>query len=275
MKYSAWDKIDYGEIWLQEMGFYDADPAGRKVNDRTEEAFWEGIAPQYAQTNNLFRSVPGLGDAILQLLDEDDVVWEIGSGSANFTIPVAQKVRWVLGIEPSAAMLAAARARIHAEGIENVSFVQKKWEDFSSSEGADVVLSINSFYRIRDIHAALDKMTQYAARRCIVVRSVSRSPLFAICKEAGIPYRCCKDYILMPNILWQQDIAAHVRYISKESTKRYESMEDVCKEFPQGITPQEMRTLQELFLSRAEKDHNGYIYPFRSKFVIMRWDRDR
>lgn len=275
MKHSAWDNIDYGEIWLQEMGFYDADPAGRKVNDRTEEAFWEGIAPQYAQTNNLFRSVPGLGDAILQLLDEDDVVWEIGSGSANFTIPVAQKVRRVLGIEPSAAMLAAARARIHAEGIENVSFVQKKWEDFSSSEGADVVLSINSFYRIRDIHAALDKMTQYAARRCIVVRSVSRSPLFGICKEAGIPYRCCKDYILMPNILWQQDIAAHVRYISKESTKRYESMEDVCKEFPPRITPQERRMLQELFLSRAEKDHSGYIYPFRSKFVIMRWDRDR
>ena len=36
-------------------------------------------------------------------------------------------------------------------------------------------------------------------------------------------------------------------------------MEEVRRNFPQGITPQEMLTLQELFLSRVEKDDSGYI----------------
>ena len=65
--------------------------------------------------------------------------------------------------------------------------------------------------------------------------------------------------MLIPNILWQQDIAANVLSLCKENTKRYESMEEVRRNFPQGITPQEMLTLQELFLSRAEKDDSGYI----------------
>lgn len=254
-----WHTIDYGKIWLEEMGFCDADPEGRQLNDRTEEAFWENVADKYAQTNNLFRSVPELGATMLQLLDANDTVWEIGSGSGNFTIPLSKKVTHILGIEPSAAMLVAARKRIHTEGIQNVSFTQKKWEDFSSSERASIVLSINSFYRIRDIHAALHKISMYAKWRCIIVRSVSRSPFFEICKEANISCHWCKDYMLIPNILWQQDIAANVLSLCKENTKRYESMEEVRRNFPQGITPQEMLTLQELFLSRAEKDDSGYI----------------
>ena len=267
-----WKNVDYNHLWLEEMGFYDSNSEGRLVNDQIEETFWEGVAEGYSQTNNLFRTISGLGDAIFGLLQKDDVVWEIGSGSGNFTIPMSQRVAHVLGIEPSKAMLAAANKRVREELIYNISFLQSKWEDFSSKEAADVVLSINSFYRIRDISEALHKMSMYAKRRCIIVRSISRSPFFEICQKANISCHWCKDYILIPNILWQQGVAANVSYLTRSSTKRYKNMDEVYRHFPGDISTEEIGILEDIFLSCAVKDGDGYVYPFLAQFVIIWWD---
>ena len=54
-------------------------------------------------------------------LTGDDVVLDLGCGTGQLTVPLAERVRAVIGMDPSADML--ARARAGAEGVGNVSWL--------------------------------------------------------------------------------------------------------------------------------------------------------
>ena len=91
---------------------------------------------------------------------------------------MAANVQNVLGVEPSFSMLKSCRQRLEQENVKNVSLIQSKWEEFYSDKLWDVVVSVNSLYRIKDIVVALNKINHYAKRRCIIVRSIIRLPVY-------------------------------------------------------------------------------------------------
>lgn len=64
-------------------------------------------------------------DAVVALLDlrPDDRVLDLFCGLGNFTLPIARRVAWTIGMEGEAGLVARAQANAERNGIHNVEFL--------------------------------------------------------------------------------------------------------------------------------------------------------
>jgi len=280
MKRELLANVDYNKIWLNEMGWNDQSENSRLCNDEVEEAFWEKRAPHYSLTNNLYSGIPIIGKQLLKLIDKDSFVLEIGSGSGNFTIPIAEKASKVLGVEPSKAMIRTSNERVKNTNLKNIEFINCKWEEYIQETIADITVSVNSFYRIKDIELALKKMDLSATKRCIIVRSIIRPKLYELYEGHNIAYRKCNDYIMIPNILWKMGICANINYLPQKCKYTYSSIEEVKNELKQDINEEtylkDGHKLIEAFNNIAVEDTNHqYIYESNVCYTLIWWNKNQ
>lgn len=68
---------------------------------------------------------PGFAEVLAQALrlDAGDVVADVGCGTGQLTIPLAGRLRAVVGMDPEPAMLALARQAATVQGLANVSWL--------------------------------------------------------------------------------------------------------------------------------------------------------
>ena len=137
-----------------------------------EEAFWRHYSPNYDERSPLAQRADALIGDLLPLLQPDDRVLEIGSGSGSFTRRIADHVGEISAVEPSAAMRSAFVRRWEEERSGAPPRLWPcRWEE-APELAADVVFGCNAFYRMEDIAAALAKMHRCATRCVVLVQSV-------------------------------------------------------------------------------------------------------
>ncbi|MCX6687345.1 MAG: methyltransferase domain-containing protein, partial [Methanoregula sp.] len=87
-------------------------------------------------------------------------VLDIGAGPGTLAIPLAPLVKEVTAIEPGEGMVAILNDHIRKNGINNISCIQKRWEDVDSARDLagpyDLVIASLSL-TMHDIRAALEK----------------------------------------------------------------------------------------------------------------------
>jgi len=96
---------------------------------------------------------------------------DIGAGTGAFAIPLARQVKKVVALEPAPAMLEVLRRRVEAEGISNIEFLCREWEEVSpEAEGLagrfDLVFA-SLTPGVRDV-ATLEKMMVCSRRWCFL-----------------------------------------------------------------------------------------------------------
>ncbi len=101
-------------------------------------------------------------------------VIDIGAGSGHFAIPLAQKGYSITAIEPSSAMAAIFKEKIHGHEFEtNITIDQYRWEDWRGQSPAKraremtAILCAYSIYGITDIQSGIEKMLRFS--RTIVI----------------------------------------------------------------------------------------------------------
>jgi molybdenum cofactor cytidylyltransferase len=125
------------------------------------------------------------GDDLLDLLSSlaaPGETWlEIGAGAGRYALPLALRVRTMIALDPSPAMLDALRASAREHGISNIRTVEARWpvdpRDGPSLPAADVALIANVGHDVEPIGSFLDAM-EAAARRCVAVL-MDRQPAVA------------------------------------------------------------------------------------------------
>ena len=140
-----------------------------------EVAFWAARAGRYDERNSLARSAPQVVQRVTQLVAPGASVLEIGAGTGEFTLPVARRAGPVTALDLSSHMLGALREKARQAGVENVTLVEADWEETDLAPH-DVVLAVNSLYRLREPRQALEKILRCASQRGILVRSVGANP---------------------------------------------------------------------------------------------------
>ena len=84
-------------------------------------------------------------DFLLENLEQDYTVLDIGAGTGRFAVPMAKVAREVTAIEPSSSMSAFLLENAAAEGVSNIRLVEAGWEDVEV-ERHDVAFCSHAMY---------------------------------------------------------------------------------------------------------------------------------
>lgn len=124
-----------------------------------ETRFWDRIAPGYAKRPVADQATYARKlDITRSCLTPEMEVLEFGCGTGSTALLHAPYVKHILGLDFSAQMIEIARDKARAEGIENISFMQNRIEDFEPPVGHyDAVLAMSILHLLRDPRSAIAK----------------------------------------------------------------------------------------------------------------------
>ncbi|MBV2163072.1 MAG: class I SAM-dependent methyltransferase [Comamonas sp.] len=143
---------------------------------------------------------------------------DIGCGPGTIALAVAPRLRHVVGLDYSPAMLDALRTRAAAQGLNYVQALHRAWEDdWSDVPVCDIAVASRATL-VDDIAAALAKIDAHARRRVYLTHPASghfTDP--AIQRVIGRNVPTVPDYIYLVNILHRMGIHPCLSYLTQES----------------------------------------------------------
>lgn len=130
------------------------------------EARWARHAPGYRFDPH--RDPEPLLAAALDYVDPSDEIIEVGGGAGRIGLPLALRVRSLLNVEPSDAMRSQFQICINEHKIENAQALASLWPT-ADPLSADIVLTVDVTYFIKDINTFIRAMHEAARRRVIIL----------------------------------------------------------------------------------------------------------
>lgn len=147
-----------------------ANVAQRERLSGPEEDAWAGRAGNFRA--DPARPLDTLLTKIASYVQPDDTLIDVGGGAGRLSLPLAERCREVVVVDPSAAMREGFEAVIKSSGINNARFIEADWLDADGIEG-DVALVAHVTYFVPKIASFVQKLNSATRRRVIVcVRSV-------------------------------------------------------------------------------------------------------
>ena len=133
----------------------------------------EDPADFYAPVKDRFRMDPNRRDdatlnALMALAKPDDVWLDIGAGGGRYALPLALRVRQVIAIDPSPAMLSTLIEDSRDHGINNLQVIESRWP-MDKPPAGDVALMAHVGYDIAEVGPFLDQAEAQARQGCVAV----------------------------------------------------------------------------------------------------------
>lgn len=143
---------------------------------------------------------------------------DVGCGPGTIALAAAPRLRRVVGLDYSGAMLDALHAQAAARGITHVETLHRAWEDdWSDVPRCDIALASRATL-VDDIAGALAKLDAHARRRVYLTHPVGghfTDPV--IQRVVGRCVPSTPDYIYLVNILHRMGIHPRLDYLTQPS----------------------------------------------------------
>jgi len=158
MNAAVFREPDWNEIWKQRQELHKSskiadDPSHNWDRKENAERYDRNAKSEY--DDRVKTTIAALD------ITPDSRVLDIGAGPGTLAIPLAPLVRQITAVEPGAGMVAILKDHAERQGIQNITCVQKHWEDVNLSKDLtapyDIVIASLSL-TMKDIREAIIKM---------------------------------------------------------------------------------------------------------------------
>ena len=202
---------NWAKLW-RELVEIKSTPPHRRQDAGEEQDVWRERARDFdARVKRRWARPDSTREFVLGQLDSEATVLDIGAGTGAWACLLAQHVRHVTAVEPSAAMIEVLCENVEASRCHNVEVVQGAWPDVDVGEH-DFVLCSHAMYTSPDLPAFIWHMIAVTRRMCFLVLRVP-APDNVLSQAArhiwGQPYDG-PNFIIAYNILQQMGICPNV-----------------------------------------------------------------
>jgi 16S rRNA G527 N7-methylase RsmG len=208
--------FSHAEAWERQMAEWRR-VRQEKGADPACAAFWDSL--QIWEDYERYTNYPGrLIRPILDSVDSNQTVLDIGAGSGSFAIPLAKQARWVTAVEPSCAQCRRLNEAAALDGIGNISVIQKDWNTvgLEEVEHHDVVVASYCLF-MTGMAAAVSKMLQLTRRRLFLVHLAGHD-LGDVIREIRGEEAQLPGHRMLVMVLKEMGLTPTVRIFSRDYT---------------------------------------------------------
>lgn len=260
-------QMSWGEMWrMMLLDTYRAEICKTSYWDKHASEFNENMAYMDDLTKSQLDNLP--------LLPEYTVL-DVGAGTGRLTIPLANRVKQVIALEPSKNMLELLKANAQKRNLTNIHYINSSLEDLQAYDYiglCDVVIASFSLF-MPDVEAALLKIDALAKKGVYLFLSASKWMTEELQQIIyGETVFNWPDYIYIYNILHDLGILANVEVWSYTSTKSFSSINDSVSQFMElhHISPEKEGKLRE-YMHQVLVEADGKFWLRRKMKVAMIW----
>ena len=242
---------------------------------------WDKAAPGFYKRTKKDDYQTALFDKLI--LDENDVVLDVGCGEGSVTIPIAKRVKKVIGVDSSPKMLEYLEKRANENNITNIETILKPIEEISYDEIGDVDVvvcsrSLNGIVPIDEVLLELDKIAnKYVFITIFGPENKKIEKDFD--KEIGIKTEDFPNYNYFFNILYNLGIYANIERFDLNNYREYDSIDDAVDngKFRLDLYSDEEKELLKKYLERilTYDEKTGKLYNEKDKadWIIVWWKK--
>lgn len=252
---------NWNEIWKRQL---DCNGKSRVTGDcatmwATKERALEYLTMSRADEERIEKELQSLP------LSRDARVLDIGAGPGTLAVPLARRVAHVTAVEPAQGMVEVLADRLIDEQVENVSCVQKRWEDVdidSDLDGPyDIVIASFSL-GMPDIRAAIEAMCSVSTGWIYLywfagLNSWEHEMLSLWPTLHGHPYCPGPKVDVLYNVLYSMGIYPNMDVTKMERTTSFPTLDDAVVEYSRRFnadTPEKQRVVKEHLSSMLTPD---------------------
>lgn len=240
---------------------------------------WDKAAPGFFKRTRKEDYQIALFDKLI--LDENDTVLDVGCGEGSVTIPIAKRVKKVIGIDSSPKMLEFLEKRADDNGISNIKTILKPIEEIRYEEigDVDVVVCSRSLNGIIPITEVLGELNKIANKYVFITifgpenKKIEKD----LDKELGIKTEDFPDYNYFFNILFNMGIYANVERFDLNNYREYDSIDEAIDngKFRLDLYSDEEKELLRKYLERilTKDEKTGKLYNINDKadWIMVWW----
>lgn len=242
---------------------------------------WDKAAPGFYKRTRKEDYQIALFDKLI--LDESDTVLDVGCGEGSVTIPIAKRVKKVIGVDSSPKMLEYLEKRANDNDIYNIETILKPIEEITYNEIGDVDVvvcsrSLNGIIPIDEVLVELNKIannyvfiTIFGPENKKIEKDFDR--------ELGIKTEDFPDYNYFFNILFNLGIYANIERFDLQNYREYDSIEQAMDngKFRLDIYSDEEKELLKDYLKRTltydEKSKKYFNVKDKADWIMIWWKK--
>ena len=242
---------------------------------------WDKAAPGFYKRTRKEDYQVALFDKLI--LDENDTILDVGCGEGSVTIPIAKRVKKVIGVDSSPKMLKFLEKRANDDDINNIETLLKPIEEITYDEigDVDVVVCSRSLNGIIPIDEVLTELNKIANKYVFITifgpenKKIEKD----FDKELGIKTEDFPDYNYLFNILFNMGIYANIERFDLNNYREYESIEDAMDngKFRLDLYSNEEKELLKDYLERIltydKKTGKYYNVKDKADWIMVWWKK--
>ncbi len=242
---------------------------------------WDKAAPGFFKRTHKEDYNTALFEKLI--LDENDTVLDVGCGEGSVTVPLAKKVKKVIGIDSSPKMLEYLEKKANENNINNIETILKPIEEIAYDEIGDVDVvvcsrSLNGIIPIEEVLTELNKIAnKYVFITIFGPENKKLEKDFDL--ELGIMTENFPNYNYFFNILYNMGIYANIERFDLNKYRKYDSIEEAMDngKFRLDIYSDEekekLRDYLERSLTYDESEGKYYNVKDKADWIMVWWKK--